>query len=93
MFRFAYANMNTADCASANCAEATFACTSNISIIMDAITMASILLISLVNLRHIVIAVGGLIGTGTQFESVAVHRKYTIQQGDFAKFGEIAFFV
>lgn len=65
MFRFAYANMNTADCASANCAEATFACTSNISIIMDAITMASILLISLVNLRHIVIAVGGLIGTGT----------------------------
>lgn len=49
MFRFAYANQNTATNASAVCAEAASCCTSqsascaNMSIIMDAI-MASILL-------------------------------------------------
>lgn len=63
MFRFAYANQNTAVNASAHCAEAASSCASHAAascadmsiIMMDAILMASILLI----LRALI---GGIIG-------------------------------
>ena len=57
MFRFACANMNTADCASATCAEAACACASktHTAIILDAIILASSFIIGKIGLRHLVL--------------------------------------
>lgn len=62
MFNFTSVNVNNYDCASANCAEAAFACAANnTALMLDAVVMASIFIIGIIGLRHLVLARGGLL--------------------------------